>query len=387
MEQIKLHWSNVEEIKSFMTLQVDTYDDGVSLFITDLNKIVFKKASSKFDIPNTETGTLNKSGGVADTIFKNRQVMVLNLDRNVYGVRTKIMAGPLWSDDETEILGVWVIAIPRTHPLARSFSQFAPTIANILPEGGFMYITDKEKFAYRQGSPKFDAPNLQVGVALKEGDLAVEVMRTGKVITKDIPRTVWGKDAQVSCYPLVDEETKEIVGSFGLAMPRELAFELKEMAANLGRGLTEVSAAMEEMAASASEVSQNQIVLNREIDIVRKNANEINEVLTFIKQIADETKMLGLNAAIEAARAGEAGRGFGVVAEEIRKLSDQSKQTVVQIKELLDRVQGSVHNTVKLSDATLSTTEQVAAATEEVNASVEEMSSLAEQLDSTAAKL
>ena len=178
-----------------------------------------------------------------------------------------------------------------------------------------------------------------------------------------------------------------MVGTFTLAVPRELQVTLKEMADNLERGLSEVSAAMEEMAASATEVSSSQDTLHSEIRKVKTNANEINTVLAFIKEIADETKMLGLNAAIEAARAGDAGRGFGVVAEEIRKLSDQSKQTVVQIKELLERVDISIATTMKLSDSTLSNTQQVAATTEEVNASLEEMSSLAEQLDIAAAQL
>jgi methyl-accepting chemotaxis protein len=55
--------------------------------------------------------------------------------------------------------------------------------------------------------------------------------------------------------------------------------------------------------------------------------------------MADETQMSGLNAAIEAARAGDAGRGFGVVAEEIRKLSDQSKQTAEQIRQLTKTIE------------------------------------------------
>ncbi len=206
-------------------------------------------------------------------------------------------------------------------------------------------------------------------------------------VFKDTSREVYGAAGRISCYPLVDDETQEVVGSFTLAVPRELQVTLKEMADTMERGLSEVSAAMEEMAAAASEVNCSQDTLHQEIEKVQNHANEINTVLAFIKDIADETKMLGLNAAIEAARAGDAGRGFGVVAEEIRKLSDQSKQTVVQIKELLERVNIAIETTIKLSDTTLSNTEQVAATTEEVNASLEEMSSLAVQLDTAAAQL
>jgi methyl-accepting chemotaxis protein len=102
----------------------------------------------------------------------------------------------------------------------------------------------------------------------------------------------------------------------------------------------------------------------------------------FIKQIADETKMLGLNAAIEAARAGESGRGFGVVAEEIRKLSDDSRETVVKIRDLTRSIEEKLNETASLSAASMRSGEEQAAATEELNASVEEILALAQELDS-----
>jgi len=111
-----------------------------------------------------------------------------------------------------------------------------------------------------------------------------------------------------------------------------------------------------------------------------KLSEAIHEVLGFIKQIADETKMLGLNAAIEAARAGDVGRGFGVVAEEIRKLSDESKETVVKIRDLTEQINNKVYETSQKSDLTLRATEEQAAATEEITASVEEITAMSEEM-------
>jgi methyl-accepting chemotaxis protein len=111
--------------------------------------------------------------------------------------------------------------------------------------------------------------------------------------------------------------------------------------------------------------------LNNEIKKVISLSEEINKVSSFIKEIADETKMLGLNAAIEAARAGDAGRGFGVVAEEIRKLSEQSKSTVPKIKELTDNIKSKVSEASERSQNSLASSQEQAAATEETTASVE----------------
>jgi len=94
--------------------------------------------------------------------------------------------------------------------------------------------------------------------------------------------------------------------------------------------------------------------------------------------------MLGLNAAIEAARAGEAGRGFGVVATEIRLLSQNSKETAMQIVKLTSEIQESVQKTLEISDSTMTNTEQQSAAIEETTASVEELLSLTNELNALA---
>jgi len=162
--------------------------------------------------------------------------------------------------------------------------------------------------------------------------------------------------------------------------------KLKSVVDTLSDGAHQISATMEELAASASTVSANQANLNKEIKNVNTVTGKIDEVMDFIKDIADETRLLGLNAAIEAARAGEAGLGFGVVAQEIRNLSADSKQTVGKIKELTTIIKESVDNTVRMGAETTSTIEQQAAAIEEVTASVQEISSLTELLSELAKK-
>jgi ligand-binding sensor protein len=160
--------------------------------------------------------------------------------------------------------------------------------------------------------------------------------------------------------------------------------KLKSVADTLSEGLSQISATMEQLAASASVVSENQANLNTEIKNVNSVTGKIDAVMDFIKEIADETRLLGLNAAIEAARAGEAGLGFGVVAQEIRKLSADSKETVSKIKDLTASIKESVDKTVIMGNQTTDTIGQQAAAIEQVTASVMEIASLTEQLDSLA---
>jgi len=92
------------------------------------------------------------------------------------------------------------------------------------------------------------------------------------------------------------------------------------------------------------------------VEKLSESAKNIGEIVDTINSIAEQTNLLALNAAIEAARAGEAGRGFAVVADEIRKLAEESKQATQNIANIL---RGIVDNSMKASDATKETVEIV----------------------------
>jgi methyl-accepting chemotaxis protein len=102
----------------------------------------------------------------------------------------------------------------------------------------------------------------------------------------------------------------------------------------------EVSAEMQAIAATVQRSSH-------EVSQLVERTQEINKMAAVIKEIANQTNLLALNAAIEAARAGEQGRGFAVVADEVRKLAERTTVSTVEIAQILQAIQGETSRAVK----------------------------------------
>lgn len=269
-----------------------------------------------------------------------------------------------------------------------SFASIAPEVATLFvgEKMGF-YTTDLTKFlmVYEHNTV---VPFAKPGLEFNENGAAYKVIQSKQPISVELPPSLYGVPLKVSCFPVFDDdEPDRVVGTYGMAATRDNAFAVREAVGNFKQGLTEVSQATAHTATAAGDIHTNNSDLQEEIQGIAHLSGEINKVLDAITHIASQTKMLGLNAAIEAARAGEAGRGFGVVAVEIRKLSDSSKETADLIRGLTQKIEEATSHATEKAAVALDASQEQAAAIQEINAQVEEMLSLSEIMAGVAAKL
>ena len=121
----------------------------------------------------------------------------------------------------------------------------------------------------------------------------------------------------------------------------------EQMAGAADHGAQLMNNAMDKMNGIEQSVANSAQVVKK----LGENSKQIGQIVESISAIADQTNLLALNAAIEAARAGEAGRGFSVVAEEVRKLAEQSQQSAEEIKNRIAVIQGDTEEAVVAMEA------------------------------------
>ena len=113
--------------------------------------------------------------------------------------------------------------------------------------------------------------------------------------------------------------------------------------------------------------------------MLSERTQQIGEIISTVNDIADQSKLLALNASIEAARAGEEGRGFGVVAMEVRQLADQSREATSRVRHILNEIQQATNTAVMVTEEGSKGTEHGMSLVERAGQSIQELAAIIEE--------
>jgi len=263
--------------------------------------------------------------------------------------------------------------------------KFIPILRGLFVGDVGISVTDREKFLYYKPGRSLDL-KVPIGAPLNEGMIASQAIMHKRRLVKRMDATLWGVPFVAVAVPIIDENG-EAIGAITIQETVERQDELRDMAKVLNDSIDILASTTEEISAQAEEIAAVCHNLSSLVAESTSRMKETDQVVGFIRELAGQTNLLGINAAIEAARVGEQGRGFGVVAVEIRKLATSSSDSVKEIGQIMRAIQSDsrvIENQIIQMEDVIA---DVASATTHVAIAVQHAADQAHRLDRMADEL
>ena len=257
-----------------------------------------------------------------------------------------------------------------------------PMISEIVGMDLQLSLCSRTKVLEVHQAKNFSLPGAVSGVDLSWDNPAqrnmIEAMNNKKASIDFLPKEFLGEPIKGIVTPIYEDG--EVVGVVTCASSLKEMDNLKSSSQNLFTNLSQTQNAIEEIASGAVYLAESIANINQAADTVTTQLKKALDCVAAIQSNAYRSNILALNGSIEAARVGEAGRGFSVIAKEMRNFSQVSGDTAKLITEALSEVSESIsvisHEVSEVSGVAT----QQAASTEEITASLNDVTDQASKL-------
>lgn len=221
--------------------------------------------------------------------------------------------------------------------------------------------------------------DIEVGFKVIPGSPLETALRTKRTQVAILPREVFGVPFKSINVPFTDDNGS-IVCCVSVSKSIDTEVLIQESSVQIADSLYQAVQGVDEIADGSGQLAETIQRVVQSSTLAQEKISDTGSLLNAIQNIASQSNLLALNAAIEAARAGAAGRGFSVVAEEMRKLSQLSSDSAKRVSDTLSEIReaiSKIEDEIQQSNA-IATNQ--AASTEEITATFEDINALATKL-------
>lgn len=267
----------------------------------------------------------------------------------------------------------------KDEEILRSFAVVMPYLKKLLSNSGSFTLIDREKVIF-DVSP--DTAKFKSQYGMEPGTILKDCINTNQVKKEIVPEEAFGIPLRMIATSITNQKN-EIIGAIVNCVETTRNTNLMKNLNGVACSVDDVTSSVNELAKSSVNLAEYEQKVMELTNKTIKASEKTEQVLEIIKNIATQTNLLGLNAAIESARAGEYGKGFSVVASEVRKLASKSKESAEIIKNVIDEINSSISEIAKAIEETAAISEEQAATTQEVSASIDTINANIKELDET----
>lgn len=211
--------------------------------------------------------------------------------------------------------------------------NLAPILKAAFPYDISIAVCDTVKFLAYYPGDSIDL-GIRAGQVIQPDEPLYYALKHDEHSVANVPKEYYGYEFVGTVLPVHDEDER-VCGAICIQVRRQT--ELREIADRIALSLNQANNRISQVAEGSGLLANYSQKLLVQSESTAHSVRKSGEVLAMLRKVADQTNLLGINAAIEAAHAGERGRGFDVVAKEIRKFSKETEQSAQRIRDTLGR--------------------------------------------------